>query len=152
MPTYGDGNFYGRIELLKAFLRDKAEKEKAAILEKSKTQELTAVEKMMLNPLTVEQARKQVEDLNSSLGLPVPAWEDHDYLNRKGHALSYRFTYKFPVEEKIFNTSEIDVEGDYESYEDAVMQLDKVANEEVERIEREGFVILEVVKTYKKPH
>lgn len=152
MPTYGDGNCYGRIELLKAFLRDKAEKEKAAILEKSKTQELTAVEKMLLNPFTVGQARKQVEDLNRSLGLPVPGWEDHDNLNRVNHALSYRFTYKFPIEGKIFNTSEIDVEGDYDSYEEAVKQLDKMANEEVERIEREGFVILEVVKTYKKQY
>lgn len=152
MPTYGDGNFYGRVEILKASLREEAEKLRAAILEKSKSQELTVVEKMLLNPYTIKQARRQVEELNRDSGLPAPAWKEYNIKNKMDHLLSFRFTYKFPVEGKVFTTPEIKVEGDYDSYEAAVKQLDKVSNEEVARMEREGFVILEVVKTYKKPH
>lgn len=47
--------------------RQESEKIRYRLLEKAKTQPLTDVEEMLLNPFTAQQARDQVKNLNQKL-------------------------------------------------------------------------------------
>ena len=64
--------------------------------------------------------------------------------------LSFKFTYRTPSNGSVAHTPEITIDGEFTSYQDAVKQLDKTANEEVIRMEDKEFEILEVIKTFKR--